>query len=77
MATTRQDPLGLLALARSMESKGAEKSSAAAPQLETARMSNDVPGVCPVCNTRMTRIMAKDVPVYWCQMHSVVLPTED
>ena len=71
MATIRKDPLGLVGLTVRMEK------AAATPAKETAAMSNDVPGLCPVCRVAMTRNMAKDVPVYWCQVHSVVLPTED
>ena len=75
MATIRKDPLGLVGLTAKMEKAAAEK--ATTKVAETAAMSNDVPGLCPVCRTAMTRIMAKETPVYWCQVHSVVLPTED
>lgn len=71
MATIRKDPLGLVGLTAKMEKAAVTQAK------ETAAMSNDVPGLCPVCRVAMTRIMAKDTPVYWCQVHSVVLPTED
>ncbi len=50
---------------------------------ETARLDNEVPGMCPICAAegaepaQMPIVKANGIPAYVCQNHCVCLPVED
>lgn len=43
----------------------------------TARVENDVVGVCPVCQRPMDRTVAMGHAIYWCTNDRVTMPLEN
>jgi hypothetical protein len=44
---------------------------------ETARVSNNIDGECPICHKQLQPTMANGNPVLACLQHAIVMPTRD
>jgi len=67
-----KDPLGIV-------SKQVEVTSAVERKAETARVTNLMAGVCPICQKRMSQIAAgpDNIESYVCLADNVCLPVEN
>ena len=49
-----------------------------AAKTETAgRLSNDKPGICPICQRAMRKVTAGGVDAFSCMEHALVMPAPD